>query len=294
MSFKLYFAGTQCKEGEQKIEELNCCRLLSYVNDKKHIRTRCEHNLEVFLDCGAYSAFTKGIQIDIDQYIDFINTHSDNLHPFASLDCIPKGRDTNEINAAAEQSWQNYLYMVDKLNKPNSLLPVFHYGEDFKYLKRILNHTPKIDYMAFGGLVFATTNERHKWISQAFDIIKNSNNPNIKVHAFGVTNLKILETYPFYSADSTSWIMTASNGNILSDYGVLVLSRKQQHCTNHISHYPREMQEQLKHEFESFGLDFNLAMDDYKQRIIWNICYLKKWADNYKYKPKTVKQNTLF
>lgn len=294
MGFNLYFAGSQCKQAEQMIKDLNCHRLLSYVNDKKHVRDRFEEGLETFIDCGAYSAFTKGKEIDIDKYIEFLNIHSDLIHPCASLDFIPKGRDVNAINEGAEKSWQNYLYMIDKLKNPKSVLPVFHYGEDFKYLRQILEYnSPKVDYMAFGGLVFASTKDRHKWIAQAFDIIKNSSNPDIKVHGFGVTNLNILETYPFYSADSTTWIMTGSNGNILTKYGVLTLSNKKLDAPRHISKYP-DIYEELKQQFTDIGLNLDESAEDYRQRMVWNVWYLKNWADNYVYKPKVVQQTTLF
>lgn len=37
MAFNLYFAGSQCKEVDELMVKLNCNRLLSQENDRKHI-----------------------------------------------------------------------------------------------------------------------------------------------------------------------------------------------------------------------------------------------------------------
>lgn len=63
-----------------------------------------------------------------------------------------------------------------------------------------------------------------------FSIIKKSNNPNVKVHGFGMTSLSLLPQFSFASVDSTSWIITAANGNIFSDYGIISLAEKDKYC----------------------------------------------------------------
>ena len=53
------------------------------------------------------------------------------------------------------------------------------------------------------------------WFDLCFKMIQESKNPNVKTHAFGMTSLKLLEQYPFTSADSTSWVRSAGFGNIM-------------------------------------------------------------------------------
>ena len=83
------------------------------------------NNISLFLDSGAYSAWSKGIEINIDEYIEFVKKYKDNLTVYANLD---------DINSP-EKTWENQRYMESKGLKP---LPCFHYGEDVKYLKRCL------------------------------------------------------------------------------------------------------------------------------------------------------------
>ena len=49
-----------------------------------------KNKVNLFLDSGAFSALTQGIEINIYQYIDFIKKHLDVLEVYANLDFIPK------------------------------------------------------------------------------------------------------------------------------------------------------------------------------------------------------------
>jgi hypothetical protein len=184
--------------------------------------------------------------------------------------------------------------MRERVKSVDKLIPVFHRGSDWKHLERILNFEPKIQYMAFGALVGAAPAEREVWIEQAFKVIKASKNPDIKVHAFGMTSLSLLEQFPFYSADSTSWIMTAASGGIMTKYGVLTISENKKKLPEHILNMPAAFQQELADYVASFGFDLKTLSQDYKERFNMNIAYLTNWAANYEYKPKKTKQNKLF
>jgi len=138
-----------------------------------------------FLDSGAFSAHTLGKVIDLDKYISYIKTTGIQL--YANLDDI-----TNP-----DQTIKNEAYMRERGLNP---IPVFHTGEEIKYLDRILEYA---DYMALGGMVMAP--DLDYWLRNAWTHIM-KRRPDIKVHGFGLTNPNYIIKYPWYSVDSSAWV----------------------------------------------------------------------------------------
>jgi len=295
--FKLYYAGTQ-EACEYKLVENGNLRLVSYADSKKTINQWIERETPVFMDSGAYSAFTRNAYIDIDFYIDYVNFLDEYLICFAQLDVIPgepgKPKTQAQLLKSAEDTWQNYLYMRERVKNVDKCLPVFHRGSDFMFLNRLLAFEPKIDYMALGALVGASSVERDIWLTKVFKVIAASPNPNVKVHAFGMTSLKLLERFPFYSADSTSWIMTGSNGLIMTQFGNLLVSGKATKDSRHINNLSKEHFQAVKTYVEEKGFTLEGLAEKYIDRILLNVAYLTDWSRSYQYKPKQVAQNRLF
>jgi len=182
---KLYFAGAENNLkllDEMGIENL----LLAYPFIKKK-KLRIKQNW--FIDSGAFSVFTKNLQIDIDEYIEFVLKND--LKLYASLDVIG--------NESA--TYKNYLYM--KNSKANKQIPAFHYGEDIKYLKIYLKESK---YVAIGGVaqLKSNTNKLISFLNKCFSEI--SKHKDVKIHGYALNNWKILTRYPFYSVDATSWL----------------------------------------------------------------------------------------
>lgn len=167
-----------------------------------------------FLDSGAYSAWSKGSVIDLDEYCAFIKANIEKIEVYASLDVIPgqPGRSATpkEREEAAEQSWRNYLYMVGEDLDP---IPVYHYGEDMRFLERMLDYGCK--YIGIGGLVSVPSAQRMAWLDRVFKRLTDADGmPIVKTHGFGMTAIPLVFRYPWYSIDSTTWIQITANGGI--------------------------------------------------------------------------------
>lgn len=167
-----------------------------------------------FLDSGAYSAWSRGTVIDIDEYCEFIRANIELIDVYASLDVIPgaPGRQatTTERDEAAEASWKNYIYMVEQGLDP---LPVYHYGEHPRFLERMLE--AKILYIGIGGLVGVPSTPRRVWLDRVFDRITDADGmPIVKTHGFGMTAVPLIFRYPWYSIDSTTWIKITASGSV--------------------------------------------------------------------------------
>lgn len=297
--FHLYFAGSQNKISEKMMQDNNNFRLMSYLNDQGGLRERRELGLKTFVDSGAFSAFTQGAEIDIDEYIKWLNKYDEYVLIAAELDMIPgkwgHEKTKADLEEAAEYSWENYLYMIERCKSPEKILPIFHQGEDFKHLERMLEYdSPKVEYLGISPSNEESTNVKEVWIERVFETIHASSNPEVKTHAFGMTSLKVLERQPFTSADSTSWILTGATGSIMTPYGTVIVSENQRGNKMHIANMPKPAQEHIEGYAKKHGYEMAELSADYKARVSLNIEYLTEWSENYKYKPLTAKQTRLF
>lgn len=193
----VYLAGYSSEKNANKIEGAENF-LGSYLEfkNKDYPKFHKERGLlgkRLFLDSGAFSAFTRGVKIDIDEYAAFIHKNEKYITTYASLDVIGDYKGTQ----------RNTEYLESLGLHP---LPTFHSGSPYSELERIVNRYEG-QYIALGGLVPLATNKRkmQAHLDKCFSIIKT----RCKVHAFGVNGIWAWMRYPFYSADATSWLAGA-------------------------------------------------------------------------------------
>lgn len=163
--------------------------LCSYHYFKKKtelVKELVEKHYEIFIDSGAFSAATKGAVINIDEYCVFIKDTGATI--YAGLDVIGDAKQTRINN--------EYMIKEHGLNP----IPTFHMGSELKDLELVA--AGQYSYIALGGLVFSANIVNHcdrvwHWIL--------SNNPKLRVHGFGLTNLDLMKRYPWYSVDSSSY-----------------------------------------------------------------------------------------
>lgn len=301
--FDLYFAGTQCKECEQWMIQHKSNRLQSQLNDRRNIRLWCEkaEGAKLFIDSGAFTAHTLNKVLDVDEYIIYINSIDDFIHCFAQVDHIPgkfrQPKTQQQLLEAPKLSWDNYLYMKDRVVSKHKLLPIFHQGEDWKWLRNMLEYTDEDGHIQYIGISPANdvvTSQKEAFISRCFSIIASSSNPNVKTHAFGMTSLPILETYPFYSADSTSWLMTGAMGNIMTPWGIVDVSDKNKYSKGHIANLSTGATAELFRWLEDNGVDPQKVFTDYKVRMNVNLIFLTEWMKSYKFKGSSMYKKQLF
>ena len=304
MGFKLYAAGSFNKDSVDLKRKLGYDQLLSQLNERKaciewaeYLRAHPECKSRLFIDSGAYTAHTKGKEVDVDEYINFINSIDDVVSVFAQVDKIPgewgKPKTPEQLAQAPIDSWNNYLYMVTKVKSPKKLLPIFHQGEDFKYLKTMLEYKytegdiagQPIDYIGISCNKELNSSDWIEWFKKVFKIIRDSSNPNVKTHAFGMTSLKILEQFPFYSADSTSWVRSASFGNLMVGYTTVYVSNRNLNDPSHINNQSPAVKKAVADICNKYGFNLDDIVNDDKPypRALFNLCSLKEWANNYHY-----------
>jgi hypothetical protein len=196
-----YYAGLT--EAERFHRDANPWYLESYhyVHKQNMLQRMRDDKMKVFLDSGAFSAFTQGITIDIGEYCDYCHRNSDVVLFPSVLDAIGDYKGT----------YRNQMEMERRGVKP---LPCFHYGEPDEVGEHYANN---YEYITLGGLVPISTQQMILWLDHVWEKIlcHPDGTPKCKVHGFGVTSLPIMLRYPWYSVDSSTWVQWGAMGFIL-------------------------------------------------------------------------------
>jgi len=225
-----------------------------------------------FLDSGAYSAFTRNEKIDIDKYAQFIHNNIGEFDIYANLDAIGDWK--------ASETNQKYLESCGL--KP---IPVYHYNEPLEVLKRMLS---EYEYIGIGGSTQLDTKGCFNFFNECFELICNEDGtPKNRIHGFGLTKLKIMRHYPFYSVDSTAPLLQAAMGTLYDYEGHnLSLSRD------------KKIDTQTKIYLEKYypAFDIEKLKNDYITRFLANIQFYNWVSEGLTKNPPRYfhRQNRLF
>lgn len=301
--FDLYFVYPPKDDMMNKMIDNGANILFSYSNSKKlflKFKDKFTEKNKVFMDSGAFTLWTKGKKVNIDEYITFLNENRDKLTLFGQVDVIPgdivHGATVEQVKQAAKETWENYLYMRERVINPEGLMYTFHVGEPEEYLKQALEWRDKdgkaISYMALGGMVGKPKLIRESFLKKVYDVIASSSNSNVKIHTFGMTNFELLNSFPITSADSSSYIMTAVNGGIMTEYGTITLSDRKDTLLTHYKNLPYEYRENLEKYVQDFGFTLEELTNSPYCRQFFNYLFMLKRANNLN-QPKIVRKRKL-
>lgn len=285
---RIYLAGTSVSKPDQEpvLQNLFKCshKLHSFYHvinalEKEWFNMNKANQVELFIDSGAFSAWTQGADIDIDEYCDFVLQHIDIINAVASLDVIPgswgKTPTKKQAEESARQGWKNYRYMLKRGVPQDKLVHIFHQGEDFKWLRRMT----KLPYIGLSPANDKTTEQKSQWLDECMRYVVDENGmPVNKWHGFGLTSLKLMLRYPWYSVDSTSWVTTGRMGSIYvpryrdgqwiydeNSWKVAVSSRSPavREAGKHINNFPPKQKEVIEHYIHNKG--YKLGRSTFKR-----------------------------
>ena len=144
----------------------------------------------IFGDSGAYSAMTQGAPIDLGEYADWCHRWKHLFDVYVNLDVIGASVES------ANKTWKNQVALEKRGLAP---LPVFHAGEPWSALDRLLDHG--YTYIGLGGLVARRMQQIMPWLISCFRRAEG----RAVFHGFGLTTWSVVRLLPFYSIDSSSW-----------------------------------------------------------------------------------------
>lgn len=134
-------------------------------------------------------------------YIKFVKKNDKYLFAYVNMDVINN----------AEESYKSLKYMEDRGCHP---LPVFHLGNDPKWLERYVEEGYK--FICIGGI----TPNPYVSLKPILDrlwsnILTDSKGmPLVKIHGLACTSFQLLKRYPWFSVDSATWTKLGAWGGI--------------------------------------------------------------------------------
>lgn len=236
----------------------------------------------LFLDSGAYSAWTQNVEIKVQDYISFIKNQNVKPEIIVSLDNI----------IDYKISLENYYEMKKVGFNP---LPCFHYGEPFWVLKKYIEET---NYIALGGVAKSNKKERIKWLDRIFRLYPKVQ--KIGFHGFGIQDRDILLKFPWKSVDASSAHMMARYGGICTPWGDIKINPAVNF--KYLEWVSPESELKLKKWVNklNFGLCYEEAknnnMKGMRMRLKINICYYEQFIKNHikTYSPISIQRGLLF
>ena len=238
-----------------------------YVGKQKFVDAMRVDGAKVFLDSGAFSAYTLGVELSIPEYCDYIQR---NLDIIRVEDGVVMASVLDGIGDA-QKTYENQLHMESLGVRP---LPCYHFGEDPRYLEHYIRN---YEYITLGGMVGGSTSQLMKWLDEIWSkyLLDGSGRAKIKVHGFGITAIPIMKAYDWYSVDSSSWIQSAAFGGIVTpQWGPLSVSDKspaRHDAGQHLGNLTRIEQEQVFAMLTEQGFDYERLATVYESRAAFNI-----------------------
>lgn len=166
--------------------------LISYHYFKgKDVAELRSWGLRLIGDSGAFSAKNLGLDISLDEFLEWGLAWRQDLAWVASLDVI----------GDQKQSWKNY-----KALRAGGLdaIPTIHYGEDPKTISKYASEG--VDFMGLGGMVGRKSEVQRllRWTLSVFRYARD-NHPKMRFHGWGVTHSDLVMNLPWYSVDSSGF-----------------------------------------------------------------------------------------
>lgn len=302
----LYFAGAfKGKADQQEFDVGIRNKLCSYLYPdqfKSWIEITQSSPGKILIDSGAFSAWNKGDVIDFDNYIIYckeaikIAEQRRKQIRVVNLDVIPgkkgqtgglnrsvKSEDKAIIEEAAAAGYKNLCYFLKRGVTP---IHVFHQGEDFKWLEKMVEKT---DYIGVSPANDVGVNQKRLWIDRVFNYL-DKKKISVKTHGFAVFSPGIVLNYPWTSCDAATWRLVAAYGGIYYPVGGYsnpdfskqpLIIRVSKESSTGLVRFSTQITELLKCD----GYSFELLQESWEERAKANIQYfleLEKWVNNEK------------
>jgi hypothetical protein len=238
-----------------------------YIGRQRFLDAIRMDGVQVFLDSGAFSAYTLGVTIDLPTYCDYIKR---NMDLWRVEDGVVMASVLDGIGDPL-QTYRNQLHMEALGAKP---LPCFHAGEDERYLEYYVQN---YEYITLGGMVGSSTKQLCIWLDRMWDryLTDGSGRPRLKVHGFGITAVPIMQRYPWYSVDSSSWVQSAAFGSIITpEHGPMSVSEKspsRHDAGQHVTTLTPIEQDYVLQMLEKHGFTLERLSTVYEARAAYNL-----------------------
>lgn len=156
--------------------------------------------VDLMVDSGAFTAFTKGKKISLEEYTDWLIEHKQHVTTGVVLDVIGDWKGTA----------RNHERMLNRLPEGFPLKPVWHSTSPISELERLCK---EYDYIGIGGLVSMSLNVK-AFMQHMIRVHKVADKYGTKLHGLGVTGETAMLRLPWNTVDSSSWLSGSRYGRL--------------------------------------------------------------------------------
>ena len=194
---------------EKTVQSLTEFNILTSYYYAKSINCEVFHKryepfkVNLFLDSGAFTVRQNGQTFDLTNYADFVEKNNDFISVAANVDV-----------GSVDDIHNNFLY----LRKKRNLKKVFPIYQPFMPLSMLEMYLKEYQYVGLGtaGFNIGAPKQRKdyevRYMFRAHEMAEKIGNCGF--HGFAVTQTKIMKAFPWWSCDSTSWLMGAKFGKM--------------------------------------------------------------------------------
>lgn len=254
---------------------------------------------ELMLDSGAFTAWSKGDEVQLDHLMQVYGNMLEQYGPhmkeiwLINLDKIPgsPGRTAGEqeIDEAIAISDANFEKLVTAFG--DRVLPVFHQNENEQRLKEVVDMAP---YICISPRNDLPEKSRVSWSQYVHGL-----HPGMKTHGLATTGSQMLTTVPWHSADSASWVFAGAMGGItvLLDQKMVSISMSDESpskkdMNKHFDTMPRVMQDVIESRLAYHGFEVEEIKTGHGERMAFNMLETMSWME--KLETNVVEQPGLF
>lgn len=238
-----------------------------YVGKQKYVDDMRREQAQIFLDSGAFSAYTLGVELSVPAYCEYIKRNRDIIR---TEDGSMMASVLDGIGDALK-TYQNQKHMEHLGVTP---LPCFHANEDTQYLDYYVQN---YEYITLGGMVGSSTEQLRNWLDGIWEkhLLDGAGRAKIKVHGFGITSIPLMQEYDWYSCDSSSWIQSAAFGTVVHPkFGSLSVSEKspsRHDAMQHVTTVTPIEQQAIFDDLARNGFTYERLSSIYESRAAYNL-----------------------
>jgi hypothetical protein len=265
-------------EKAQRLQVKHLLESYHYVHRKSYVEKMRKDKVQVFLDSGAFSAFTMGVNVDIKAYCRYVLENEDIIEKVGNSVCA-------SVLDGIGDPLKTYENQKEMERLGVRALPCFHYGEDERYLDY---YVANYEYITLGGMVPISTPQLYHWLDRIWEkhLTDGAGRPKVRVHGFGLTTMPLVERYPWFSVDSSSWVQVARVGGMMMYPEARVLSVSDQSPSRrvegqHIDTLPEIQRIEIERRLTAMGVDVKRMRETYLSRWSYNILAFSMLGDLY-------------
>lgn len=181
----------------------------------------------VILDSGAFSAWNVGKSVDVKAYAEWVlamRTRFPNLRA-VNLDVIPGEVGRTSTRAERAQGMRRSLANADYLRSQGiDVMEVFHQDEPKAFLDDLCDRLPIGGVLCVSPRNDVNVNLKLAWQNVVLRqlVARFGKTALPRTHGLAVTSRRMLQQFPYYSVDSSTWMSSFRYGTFVNEHGTMV------------------------------------------------------------------------